>query len=199
MNGVFSFIGYGQEDTLFHFDASKNSISIGYDLKQLRRLNSSEGIGPFYIKYERGLSKNVGLAGVTYFRGSSSFSENDQIAFPNGEYLRYDTKVFGFAVIPKVNWHFDLSHISNKKVKRLDLYAGLGIGYGFESKKTDYLMGYQPPSGTINSYEDKTESYHYVATELSVGARFFPLEHFGGYVEIGFGMSRTQIGLIYKW
>ncbi|MFT5858069.1 MAG: hypothetical protein ACI865_000153 [Flavobacteriaceae bacterium] len=197
---TFSFWGFGQEeDTIYHFDAYKNNISIGYDLRQLRKFNSSEGFGPMLIKYERSLSPNIGLVGILAFHGNKEYSELDHIVYPNGEFLRYDTKTLGFSIVPKINWHFDLSHFSNKKLKKLDLYAGLGIGYGFESSKTDYLVEYEAPSGTLELYEDKTEYYHYVATEFNVGARFFPLEHFGGYVELGFGMTRTQLGLIYKW
>jgi hypothetical protein len=193
-------IGFSQvNDSVFVFDKYANNVSWGYDFKQLRKIKSANGLGPMYLKYERAISKNLGLGGVVYYLGESAYHEQKDITFPSGEFLSYDERISGFAIMPKVNWHFFREHVKNEKIRKLDVYIGAGIGYGFEYLNKDYLMLYVPPPGTPNSFEDRKETTHFVATEVNLGFRFYALEHFGAFFELGFGTSKSQIGIIYTW
>ena len=87
-----------------------------------------------------------------------------------------------------------MAKFKNPKLKKWDLYAGLGIGYGFELTSVDYLMSLE-----YEGYEDYKESRHYVATEFNLGVRYYPTEHFGAYIEYGYGASNAQLGLIFEW
>lgn len=197
---MFSFVGLGQEeDALIHFDASKNNVSIGVDLVALRRSANARGFTPMFLKYEKSLSKHIGLGGVFYYRSDATTTNRENIVLPNGEMLGYDTERKAFAIMPKINWHFTLERSKNKKLHSLDLYGGIGLGYGYAINKTDYLMNYQPPEGKPNSYIDQTETYHYLATEFNLGARFYILENIGLYLEAGYGLTYVQFGLIYQW
>jgi hypothetical protein len=191
---------YGQDST-FRFDKSKNNISIGYDFKKLRKPRSSSGFGPMFIKYERAISKNIGLGAMSYFHYEKTYSENDGIVFSNGEFLKNKTTITGFSVIPKINWHFDMSHFKNKNIQKFDLYLGAGIGYGFEAENSDYLMKDEGENNAniYFSFLDEKMKNHFVATEFNLGIRYYALNNFGAYFELGFGASRAQFGLIYKW
>lgn len=188
-----------QSDSIFKFDTHKNNISIGYDFKKLRKPMSSSGVGSLFIKYEHALTKNIGLGVVSYFYHEQSYNENDQLVYiPNGEILKYNSYLSGYSIMPKINWHFSVDHFKNKTLKKLDIYLGVGIGYGVETEKTDYLMKDEEVID-YSPYVDGRESRYFVATEFNLGVRYYPVKHFGAYFEMGFGVSRSQFGLIYKW
>lgn len=189
-----SFGSIAQADSLFKFDISKNNTSIGYDFKQFRKLRSADRLGPLHIKYERTISPNLGVGAATYFHAQNSDTNHENLVFPNGESLEFDQRISGFALIPKINWHFNMAKFKNPKFRKWDLYAGIGIGYGFEVKSVDYLM-----SVDYEGFSDYKEKEHYVATEFNLGVRYYPTKHFGAYIEYGYGASNTQLGLIFKW
>lgn len=187
-----------QDTSTYIYNSHLNHISVGYDFKKLRKINQVEDFGAMHVKYERAFTRNLGLGVATYFAMDNGYVENTSLIYPNGEFVRYNYYEYGFAIIPKVNWHFDLSHAKNKVLKKFDIYLGAGIGYGFGRKRYDYLMKDEDIITYIGG-EDHTDKNHFVASEINVGARFYPLEHFGAYFELGFGTSRGQLGLIYKW
>ena len=79
---LFAFAGYGQkEDTLFHFDAAKNNVSIGYDFRQVRKLRSPERFGPMHFKYERTITPNIGVGGASYIHVEKDYTDLYMLVF----------------------------------------------------------------------------------------------------------------------
>jgi hypothetical protein len=190
--------GFSQDSITFRFNEKLNNFSIGYDFKNLRKIKKVNEFGPLHLKYERAFSKNIGIGLASYLHLENNHVEQESVSFSNGEFVRYDTREFGFAFIPKINWHFNFSHFKNRSIHKFDIYVGAGIGYGFGRKRFNYLMKDEDII-TYLGYQDNIDKNHYVATELNIGVRYFALKNFGAYVELGFGMSRAQLGLIYKW
>lgn len=191
---------FAQEtDSLSNFGQNKHYVSVGYPLSQLTRLRSKTGMGPLHVKYEMALTQHLGIGGATYFHSEKAFHENPYILYSNGDPASYRTKVWGYGIMPKVNWHFITSNLENEKAHKWDLYVGLGIGYGFEYYSKTYARDYELNPQEEEVFANAEKKTHFVASEFNVGARFYPIEQLGAYCEVGFGASTVQFGLIYKW
>ena len=176
-----------------------HNVSLGYDFKNARQRNPE--FGPMFFKYEYRLFERVGVGGVLYVHSDKVNSFQESWSYPNGQVGTYENDRFirGFAFMPKVNWHFLPSETKNVKLKKWDIYAGIGLGYGFERETKDYTFGDNIDASTVYIYNDSDEKRHFIATEVNLGARFYPIENFGVYLEMGYGISFAQFGLIYTW
>lgn len=74
--------------------------------------------------------------------------------------------------------------------EKIDGYAGLALGYGIVSYKDTYFENLGINS---NSYP----SYFY--SSFFIGARYFFTEKFGGFAELGSGITNLKAGLSFRF
>ncbi|XOV65849.1 MAG: hypothetical protein ACFHU9_09445 [Fluviicola sp.] len=176
-----------------------HNVSLGYDFGNLARTRPE--FGPMHLKYEHRLFGRFGVGGAFYVHSDRDNSFREDWSYPNGQTGSYRSERFirGFALIPKVSWHFLANETKSVKLEKWDIYVSLGAGYGFERVTKDYTFGENIDASTVFIYNDSDEKKHFIATEINLGARFYPIENFGVYFEMGHGISFAQVGLIYTW
>ncbi len=181
------------------FSNHTHNVSLGYDFGNMARTRPE--FGPLHVKYEYRLFERVGVGGAFYVHSDKVHSFRENWSYPNGQVGTFQSDDFtrGFAFMPKVNWHFLSSEATSVRLKKWDIYIGLGLGYGFERKTVDYTFGENIDASTVHIYDDSDDKEHFIATEINVGARFYPIQNFGVYLEMGYGISFAQVGLIYTW
>lgn len=186
------------QDTSF-FVSQTHTVSIGYDFYKAVRRRAE--FGPMFLKYEYRLFPNFGIGGVVHFLSEKDQSITQNWSFPNGQigYLQQDYSTSGFAIMPKVNWRYLPFEYNANKRYNLELYAGVGIGYGFERQTKDVTLGEGIDVSYTTLYDDTRETSHFIAVEANVGARYYPIQNLGTYLEVGYGISFIQLGLIYTW
>lgn len=177
------------------FDDATNLISVGFGIPPAQRLTNDfsksyknyidyrlNNYGTVLLKYERGLLENFGMGlNVEYSGAAVSYKYDDT------NLLRYErkvkTNVFNFYT--RFNVHYPVG-------EKLDLYAGLGLGYEYSiSKYTDS----NPTLVDVNQTQ-KVLDFDYQAT---IGARFMLKETLGIFAEAGWATTNGQIGISFKF
>lgn len=135
------------------------------------------GIGPGYVKYEHGITDEIGIGG--YLAGAAS-------RYKYGPDRRYTDHVFAVSVGAMGYYHF------NKliPVRKLDVYAGAGIGFRNISYSYD---------DDIKAYTDDRSDFD-VMPLFKVGARYYFTPMFGVYAEGGYdNMSDVNLGITLRF
>lgn len=149
-----------------------NRSGAGYDWD-----NDRLGFGPLYVKYEHGILDELGIGGYVAAAASRhKYGPND----------RYTDKVFSVSIGAMAYYHF------NKliPVRKLDVYAGAGIG----GRQLSYSYD-NDWAGT--RYED---SEFDVIPLFKVGARYYFTKMFGVYGEGGYDdMSDVNLGITLRF
>lgn len=149
-----------------------NRSGAGYDWDDDRL-----GFGPLYVKYEHGILDELGIGGYVAAAASRhKYGPND----------RYTDKVFSVSIGAMAYYHF------NKliPVRKLDVYAGAGIG----GRQLSYSYD-NDWAGT--RYED---SEFDVIPLFKVGARYYFTKMFGVYGEGGYDdMSDVNLGITLRF
>ena len=153
-----------------------NRSGTGYDYwgGDERRL----GLGPGYIKYEHGLTDEIGLGG--YVAAAAS-------RYKYGPDRRYTDRVFSGSLGFMGYYHF------NKliPVRKLDVYAGVGVGIRQRTYSYDDDF-----SG--DDYDNDTDFD--VMPLFKVGARYYFTKMFGVYAEGGYdNMSDVNLGITLRF
>ncbi len=149
-----------------------NRSGAGYDWDSDRL-----GFGPLYVKYEHGILNELGLGG--YVAGAASrhkYGPND----------RYTDKVFSVSVGAMAYYHF------NKliPVRKLDVYAGAGIG----GRRLSYTYDNDWNGSRYNDSEFD------IIPLFKVGARYYFTKMFGVYGEGGYDdMSDVNLGITLRF
>lgn len=89
-----------------------------------------------------------------------------------------------FSILGRANLHFSGSG-------KFDPYAGVGIGY---------RIGFFEYKGDTDDYknDDAVRALFPLGFELTIGARYFILDNFGVYSELGVAKSVWQAGVIWN-
>lgn len=136
------------------------------------------GIGPAYIKYEHGITDEIGLGG--YVAAAAS-------RYKYGPDRKYTDHIFAGSLGIMGFYHF------NKliPVRKLDVYAGAGVGV----RQLTYSYDDDFPGDTS---DDRTS---FTAMPLfKVGARWYFTKMFGVYAEGGYDkMSDVNLGITLRF
>lgn len=149
-----------------------NRSGAGYDWD-----NDRLGFGPLYVKYEHGILDELGIGG--YVAGAASrhkYGPND----------RFTDKIFSVSIGAMAYYHF------NKliPVRKLDVYAGAGIG--------GRQLTYTYDDDWAGSRGDRTNFD--VIPLFKVGARYYFTKMFGVYGEGGYDdMSDVNLGITLRF
>ncbi len=149
-----------------------NRSGAGYDWDSDRL-----GFGPLSVKYEHGILNELGIGG--YVAGAASrhkYGPND----------RYTDKVFSVSVGAMAYYHF------NKliPVRKLDVYAGAGIG----GRRLSYTYDNDWNGSRYNDSEFD------IIPLFKVGARYYFTKMFGVYGEGGYDdMSDVNLGITLRF
>jgi hypothetical protein len=140
-------------------------------------------LGPAYAKLEYAVSDNVGLglnAAAVYNEWTQSYEQFGG----SGSADVYEMNItrLSFSAMAHVNFHFATS-------KTLDPYAGLGVG----ARYTDWTVTDNDPFDESNVV---FPGYFPIASEITMGLRYYPLPYLAVYAEAGFAKSFFQGGLV---
>lgn len=129
--------------------------------------------GPFYFKYEYGLTQNIGLGINCAFEQFTQIkSELDSMGIDT----IYTEKGYftSASFIARLNIHAPLGD-------RFDSYGGLGIGYKYDDFHTESQPRY-------------AQNFP-IGLDATLGLRYFPVKNIALYTEVGFAKSILQIGI----
>lgn len=144
--------------------------------------------GEYGITDDIGAGLYLGYTGASYTYSGSYFKAG-------GYYTYQDKYRWNFFIVGvRSAYHFNnLLKLSDTKVgDKLDLYAGLMLGYNIAS----YSYTSNDPGHPYNTYS--TSSYGGVAWNVFAGARFMFSERVGVFGELGYGVSVFNGGLTFK-
>lgn len=142
-------------------------------------VNAGIGLGiyslgglPIGASYEYGITEDISVGG---FFDYASWKNNYSV-------YSYSWRATYFGL--RGSYHFnELLKMDNDKV---DVYAGLGLGYYVVSSGDNLVSGY---SGYGNSL-----FYH-----LHIGGRYYFANNIGGFAEVGYGVSALKVGLTLRF
>ena len=182
-----------------HKDAADNAfaqgkivVSAGYGFPNLGKavitaiINASNatdikatGLGPLHLRAEYGLSDKVGIAAsVNYISyGASWTSKNDTTGFPYSNKLSKTS----LSILARINFHFGITD-------KLDPYFGVGAGY----KTGNWKLTSNDPT----LQDDKLKTFSPFGFETTIGLRYYLMQGFGLYSEIGIAKSAIQFGVV---
>lgn len=136
--------------------------------------------GPFYLKYEYGLSDAVGF-GLNYAYLKDEISYNQQI---DSGVLNAKVGRRTQSILFRFNFHLS-------KSETIDPYIGLGFGYRTAS------WYYEDNKGGNEFLEQNfnVSRYFPLGAELTFGTRIMFSPNIGAYTEIGISKGIIQVGL----
>lgn len=177
------------------FGGGVQTISLGYDLYALRGLlrSTSSDFGPMFLKYEYGITRRVSLGLNLGFSNTFSTTVTDSLVYAgplNTVNVERYQRLRKFQSLVRANYHLDLAHFDNPFFQDLDVYAGIGLGYGFTNAIVEHSIPYD---------SDGSNPDHFLDVELSIGARYYIEDFIGIYLEYGRTMSLLQIGVAVKF
>lgn len=148
------------------------SSSSGY-AKGDNLLNVGIGLSSYYygnpigISFEKGIEKDISVGG--------------QLDYNSGNYYGYSSGYKAYYLGARGSIH--LCRLLKINVDKLDLYAGLGLGYR-HIRWNDSYYGYN--GGLFFNY--------------FIGGKYYFAEKFGGFAELGYtGLSSVRVGLALKF
>ncbi len=142
-------------------------------------LNLGIGLGvlnygglPIGASFEHGFTKDISAGGsFDYLSWSDSYFGS-----------KYTWRIMYFAA--RGSYHFnELLSLDNEK---LDVYGGAGLGFQTFSSGDNFGTGY-------GGYSNR------VFLNLHAGARYYFSNNFGGFAELGYGVSTLKLGLALKF
>jgi len=143
-------------------------------------LNVGIGLNSYYSGLPIGATYEVGITDVISVGGQVDYTSGDL-----GSYAGYSSGYTAFYVGARGSYHFNkLLKITNKK---LDVYAGLGLGYQSFKYKDSYLSG----SGGYGSG---------LYLNYFIGGKYYFSNKIGGFLELGSsGLSNARVGVAFKF
>jgi len=172
----------------FAFHKRTSVITLGYGVGNIWKQFLEEGIsspesysvsssGPIAFTYEYGFFNRISagfIVGYSLLKGK--FTSNQ---------VPFEDRLTCFSLLARANYHF-------LPRKKLDLYAGGGLGY--------YNFKYQAKDGTgapftLNNRIPGTFGY-----SVQVGIRYYFSNNIGAYAELGYlGGSLAQFGIAFSF
>ena len=136
-------------------------------------IEGSATIPPISVGYQVGITDKISVGGIVCYSGSSY-----KASFGASSYeWKYSYIVLG----ARGEYHF------MEPSDKLDLYAGLTLGYDIVSVTT--------PSGTFSGYSAAGSEF-FVGGH--VGARYAVSNSWGGFGELGYGIGYLTVGAYFK-
>jgi hypothetical protein len=143
-------------------------------------LNAGIGLGvlsygglPIGASFEHGFTKDISVGG---FFDYLSFTQSYLSSYS------YTWRVMYFGA--RGSYH--LNEILSLDNEKIDIYGGAGLGYRVFSSSDTFLSGYD---GYGNS----------LFLNLHAGGRYYFSNNFGGFAELGYGVSTLKLGLTAKF
>ncbi|KAA9354811.1 MULTISPECIES: hypothetical protein [Larkinella] len=142
-------------------------------------LNAGIGLGAYYGGgIPLGASFEVGV--------TDEISVGAQVDFYTWSYSSY----WRYTFVPiGVRGSYHVNELLNLGNDKLDLYAGVGIGYRISSYK------YDGPGGSI--YSDSYGSGAFF--NLHLGGRYYFKPNIGAFAEVGYGVAPLKLGVAFKF
>ncbi|SDJ90630.1 hypothetical protein SAMN05421823_101385 [Catalinimonas alkaloidigena] len=169
------------------FEQGTSVISLGYGIGNLNKTLFSTyeseagydytGVGPFFGKFEYGVSDRVGI-GLNVAHVGVNVRYNEEY---NGETYNYRVNWRNTSILGRVNIHF-------ANTEKLDAFWGAGIGYRFGA------WSYED-NNPDDSSENKIGALNPLGFETTIGVRYFFLENIGVYAEAGIAKAPLQFGV----
>jgi hypothetical protein len=147
-------------------------------------LNIGVGLSSYYYGNPIGLSYEVGI--------TDDISVGGQFDYNSGRYddyygYNYRYRYSAYYLGARGSFHFD--RVLNLNQKKVDLYAGLGIGYQSFKWNDSYYgngYGYNYGSGIFLNY--------------FIGGKYYFTNKVGAFLELGYtGLSTSRVGLAVKF
>ncbi|GAB3925858.1 hypothetical protein [Larkinella terrae] len=145
-------------------------------------LNAGIGLGAYYGGgVPIGASFEVGV--------TDEISVGAQVDFYTWGY-NYVGYKWRYTFIPvAVRGSYHVNELLNLNNDKLDLYAGLALGY--------YISSYSDNSGYTGFYDN---SYgNRVLFGLHIGGRYFFKPNIGAFAEVGYGVAPLKLGVTFKF
>lgn len=142
-------------------------------------LNAGIGLGvyslgglPIGASFEHGITEDISVGGFfDYASWSNSYST-----------YKYSWRAMYFGA--RGSYHFnELLKLDNDKI---DVYAGLGLGYYIVSTGDNLVSGY-------NGYGNR------LFYNMHIGGRYYFANSLAGFAELGYGVSVLKVGLTLKF
>jgi hypothetical protein len=162
---------------------ARNSGGSGYGYEKGNNLlNIGVGLSSYYygnplgISFELGVDKDISV-GAQFDYNSGNYGDY----YYNSSRWRYTSTYFG------VRGSYHVNRILNLNTRKVDLYAGLGLGYRtFRWNDVNYGSGYNYGSGLFVNY--------------FVGGKYYFNDKAGAFLELGYtGLSSSRIGISVKF
>lgn len=178
---------YGQRNS-GSFDKHTQMITLKYGLGNISGtgyLNldyneriSHTNIGPLYLQYEYGIAEEIGILGY----GSYAYAKDVMGSVNPKDYYTHAVSL-GVGAL----YHFNkVIHLP-----RLDLYAGMGLGFKSVSSRSRPSDG----AGVTAKVSDNTGLFF-----IKLGARYYILDQLGVHLELSPDkMSALNVGLAYRF
>lgn len=123
---------------------------------------------PLQVRYDHGITENISIGGVVGFAGS-------KYDYPGGK-LKYSYLL----VAARGNYHFDIN------VEKLDLYAGLTLGYNNVTSKYTGAGGFKADGSSV-------------LFGAQVGANYYIKENLALWADLGYGLGYLNLGVAFKF
>lgn len=142
-------------------------------------LNAGIGLGvytygglPFGASFEHGITEDISVGGFfDYLSWKNTYST-----------YSYSWRFMYFGA--RGSYHFnELLKLDNDKV---DVYAGIGLGYRVVSTSDNLVAGYGGYGGGL-------------FYNVHVGGRYYFANNIAGFAELGYGVSALRLGLTFKF
>jgi hypothetical protein len=136
--------------------------------------------GPFYLKYEYGLSDVIGLGlNYAYLKDEVTFTQQTNSGLLNAKVGRRTQ-----SLLLRFNFHLSKSEV-------VDPYIGLGLGFRTAS------WFYEDNKGGNDFLEQdfNVSRFFPLGAELTFGTRLMLSPNIGAYTEIGISKGIIQVGL----
>ncbi len=170
----FSFSALQAQESMFNLGDKVVSLGIGFGSTLYSGTYYSRGVPPLSISYEQAIADEIlekGVIGVGGWVGYTSYKY---------DYLNWGWKYSNFILGALGSFHYPL-------VNKLDTYVGIGLGYNIASSKE---FGTNPGGG----YDYSSTSGGFVFAGM-VGARYYFVEKFAAFAQVGYGVSYFTIGV----
>jgi len=176
------------------FTEGQSSVSLGYGFGNLSQSLfkayeslpdfNYKGAGPLFLKYEYGISENIGVGVNVAYIGAKVTWTDEFIEVEPGVPLRQETSWTSYSILARMNYHIPVG-----STDKFDPYFGVGIGYRSGKWKAsdndpDFDWGVELDSPFI------------LGMEMTGGARYLFTENIGVYGEVGLAKGLLQIGAV---
>lgn len=162
------------------YSSSAVRVRSGYSYaKGDKLLNVGVGLSSYYygnpigISFESGIDKDISLGA--------------QLDYNSSNYYGYSGGYTAYYLGARGSFHFN--RILNIRQKKIDLYAGVGLGYQrfrWNDRSYGYSYNYGYRSGLFFNY--------------FIGGKYYFTDKIGAFVELGYtGLASSRVGVTFKF